>query len=143
MVNRLYVTAWVIAVNRTLRKSASDVLASLGDSTYRSVRLVSSLVEALLDSLFEHPEDIVAFARRERFSHMVGINLVFQQPVRPYLTTFPSAVGPSFQAVHQRVLESQNLPIHPALVARRNPLGLPKEMRLNRDPSKKESLTDN
>jgi len=38
-----------------LKKSASDVLASLRGSTYRSVRLAASLAAALLDSLFEHP----------------------------------------------------------------------------------------
>jgi len=38
-----------------LKKSASFVLASLRGSTYRSVRLASSLAAALLDSLFEHP----------------------------------------------------------------------------------------
>jgi hypothetical protein len=38
-----------------LKKSASGVLASLKGSTYRSVRLASSLAAALLDSLFEHP----------------------------------------------------------------------------------------
>jgi len=38
-----------------LKKSAAGVLASLRDSTYRSVRLASSLTAALLDSLFEHP----------------------------------------------------------------------------------------
>jgi hypothetical protein len=32
-----------------------SVLASLRDSTYRSVRLASSLAAALLDKLFEHP----------------------------------------------------------------------------------------
>jgi len=39
-----------------LKKSVSGVLASLRGSTYRSVRLVSSLAAALLNSLFEHPE---------------------------------------------------------------------------------------
>jgi hypothetical protein len=38
-----------------LKKSASGVLASLRSSTYRSVRLASSLGAALLDGLFEHP----------------------------------------------------------------------------------------
>jgi len=38
-----------------LKKSASFVLASLRGSTYRSVRLATSLVVALLDGLFEHP----------------------------------------------------------------------------------------
>jgi hypothetical protein len=39
-----------------LRKAASGVLASLRGSTYRSVRLASSLAAALLNSIFEHPE---------------------------------------------------------------------------------------
>ena len=38
-----------------LKKSASGVLTSLRGSTYRSVRLASSLAAALLDDLFEHP----------------------------------------------------------------------------------------
>jgi hypothetical protein len=38
-----------------LKKSASFVLASLRSSTYRGVRLASSLAAALLDGLFEHP----------------------------------------------------------------------------------------
>jgi len=38
-----------------LKKSASIVLASLRGSTYRSVRLASSLAAALPDGLFEHP----------------------------------------------------------------------------------------
>jgi hypothetical protein len=37
-----------------LKKSASGVLAALRGSTYRSVRLASSLAAALLDGLFEH-----------------------------------------------------------------------------------------
>jgi hypothetical protein len=38
-----------------LKKAASIVLASLRGSTYRSVRLASSLAAALLNGLFEHP----------------------------------------------------------------------------------------
>jgi hypothetical protein len=38
-----------------LKKSTSFVLASLSGSTYRSVRLASSLAAASLDSHFEHP----------------------------------------------------------------------------------------
>ncbi len=38
-----------------LKKSASFVLASLRGSTYRNVRLASSLDEAALDGHFEHP----------------------------------------------------------------------------------------
>ena len=41
--------------SRMLKKSASIVLASLRGSTYRSVRLASSLAAALLDGLFENP----------------------------------------------------------------------------------------
>jgi hypothetical protein len=41
--------------SRMLKKSASFVLTSLRDSTYRSVRLASSLAAALLNGLFEHP----------------------------------------------------------------------------------------
>ena len=47
------------STNRMLKKSASGVLASLRGSTYRSVRLASSLAVALLDGLFEHPEAIL------------------------------------------------------------------------------------
>ena len=38
-----------------LKKSGSGVLASRRGSTYRGVRLASSLVAALLDGHFEHP----------------------------------------------------------------------------------------
>jgi hypothetical protein len=41
--------------SRMLKKSSSGVFASLRGSTYRSVRLASSLAAALLDGLFEHP----------------------------------------------------------------------------------------
>jgi hypothetical protein len=44
-----------VSFSRMLKKSASIVLASLRGSTYRGVRLASSLAAALLDSLFEHP----------------------------------------------------------------------------------------
>ncbi len=50
-----------------LKKSASGVLASLRGSTYRSVRLASSLAAALLDSLFEHPEVILTLALYGQF----------------------------------------------------------------------------
>jgi hypothetical protein len=44
-----------------LKKAASGVLASLRGSTYRDARFASSLTAALLDSLFEHPDGMVAF----------------------------------------------------------------------------------
>jgi len=43
-----------------LKKSASGVLTSLRGSTYRSVRLASSLAAALLNGIFEHPQAILA-----------------------------------------------------------------------------------
>jgi hypothetical protein len=57
-----------------LNKSASGVLTSLRGSTYRSVRLASSLAAALLDGIFEHPTDysgtiairIITAARRTK-----------------------------------------------------------------------------
>ncbi len=42
-------------LSRMLKKSASGVLAALRGSTYRSVRLASSLAAALLNGHFEHP----------------------------------------------------------------------------------------
>ena len=45
-----------------LKKAASGVLASFSDSTYRSVRLATSLAVALLGILFEHPEVILLLA---------------------------------------------------------------------------------
>jgi len=50
-----------------LKKIASRVLASLRGSTYRNVRLASSLAAALLDSHFEHPEVLLALAPYETF----------------------------------------------------------------------------
>jgi len=57
-----------------LKKSASFVLTSLRGSTYRSVRLASSLAAALLDSLFEHPEVILVLAPNGNFRPYFGIN---------------------------------------------------------------------
>jgi hypothetical protein len=42
-----------------LKKPVSFVLASLRGSTYRSVRLATSLAAALLNGLFEHPAQCV------------------------------------------------------------------------------------
>jgi hypothetical protein len=50
-----------------LKKSASGFLASLRGSTYRSVRLASSLAAALLDGLFEHPAAILKSVPHGRF----------------------------------------------------------------------------
>ena len=43
------------STSRLLKNAASIVLASLRGSTYRSVRLASSLAAALLSGLFEQP----------------------------------------------------------------------------------------
>ncbi|MDN5941144.1 MAG: hypothetical protein L0H94_04590 [Nitrospira sp.] len=50
-----------------LKKSSSGVLASLRGSTYRSVRLASSLTAALLDGLFEHPELVLTSTQYGKF----------------------------------------------------------------------------
>jgi hypothetical protein len=65
-----------------LKKSASGVLASRRGSTYRSVRLASSLTAALLDGFFEHPETILTSKPFGRFQRHFVHNRVFPQPVR-------------------------------------------------------------
>jgi hypothetical protein len=63
-----------------LKKSASGVLASLRGSTYRSVRLASSLTEALPDGLFEHPETILTSTPYGRFQrHFVHKSSFFSR----------------------------------------------------------------
>jgi hypothetical protein len=53
-----------------LKKSASGVLALLRSSTYRSVRLASSLAAALLDGHFEHPATLTLSAPFDEISRM-------------------------------------------------------------------------
>jgi len=56
-----------------LKKSPSFVLVSFRGSTYRNVRLASSLAAALLDSLFEHPATFVTsvpFCKIPRVFHV-------------------------------------------------------------------------
>jgi hypothetical protein len=62
-----------------LKKSASSVLASLRGSTYRSVRLASSLAAALLDGLFEHPEVIPMLVQNEDFRPYWEYQLSFSE----------------------------------------------------------------
>jgi hypothetical protein len=57
-----------------LNKSASGVLASLRDSTYRSVRLASSLAAALLDWIFEHLEANLTLAHMEDSIGVLCVN---------------------------------------------------------------------
>jgi hypothetical protein len=47
-----------------LKKPASIVLASLRGSTYRSVRLASSLAAALLNGHFEHPAGVFSLFQK-------------------------------------------------------------------------------
>jgi len=54
--------------------SPSSVLASLRGSTYRSVRLASSLAAALLNGLFEHPVGVCASSLR-RAGHQSSAHL--------------------------------------------------------------------
>ena len=61
------------ASSRMLKKAASGVLASLRGSTYRSVRLASSFVAALLDSLFEHPAKELLLHRQTSEAATVGL----------------------------------------------------------------------
>jgi len=66
-----------------LKKTASGVLASLRGSTYRSVRLASSLAAALLNGLFEHPAKVF-FCCATCVDHLrsgvsIGWNLCVQQ----------------------------------------------------------------
>jgi hypothetical protein len=68
--------------NRMLKKSASGVLVSLRGSTYRSVRLASSLTAALLDGLFEHPESVLTSASYGRVQRHFVYNRVFPQPAK-------------------------------------------------------------
>ena len=58
-----------------LKKSASGVLASLRGSTYRSVRLASSLATALLDSLLSILKIFWYPRQMETPSHILGISL--------------------------------------------------------------------
>ena len=84
-------------LSRMLKKSASGVLASLRGSTYRSVRLASSLAAALLDSLFEHParRSLVVLDVRPLYSHPVPIVV----PKTPSNLTFPVAMAAAMLTV--------------------------------------------
>ena len=59
-----------------LKKSASFVLTSLRGSTYRSVRLASSLAAALLNSLFEHPAGLFSCCTAQLSSSQAYVRIV-------------------------------------------------------------------
>jgi hypothetical protein len=61
-----------------LKKSASGVLASLRGSTYRNVRLASSLAAALLNGLFENPEAMSISASHGKFYRRFVHKPIFQ-----------------------------------------------------------------
>jgi hypothetical protein len=69
--------------------SASGVLVSLRGSTYRSVRLASSLTAALLDGPFEHPETILTSTPYGRFQRHCVHKSSFSQPARCWLDAQP------------------------------------------------------
>jgi len=60
-----------------LKKSASGVFASLRGSTYRSVRLASSLAAALLNGLFEHPAGAFFSCHRDAGHRRSGVSTEF------------------------------------------------------------------
>jgi len=66
-----------------LKKSVSSVLASLRGSTYRSVRLASSLAAALLNGILEHPV-ILPVPAFEDSSHVFDIKRILLQPANPW-----------------------------------------------------------
>ncbi len=68
-----------------LKKSASLVLASLRGSTYRSVRLTSSLAAALLDELFEHPAVIETLPYLKYVTDVIWAHRVFPQPAKAHV----------------------------------------------------------
>ncbi|MBX3307499.1 MAG: hypothetical protein KF751_15760, partial [Nitrospira sp.] len=72
-----YLTCTVVS-SRMLKTSAGGVLASLRGSTYRNVRLISSLAAALLEAIFVHPEVVERRSRRQHSSDLFGNNQVFQ-----------------------------------------------------------------
>jgi hypothetical protein len=65
-----------------LKKSASIVLASFRGSTYRSVRLASSLAAALPDGPFEHPEAFGVVAPSIYFNGVLCVPQVVPQSVK-------------------------------------------------------------
>jgi hypothetical protein len=65
-----------------LKKSASGVLASFRDSTYRSVRLASSLAAALLDGHFEHPAGVILVSQRCGLVKFRCVHRVSALPIR-------------------------------------------------------------
>ena len=62
-----------------LKKFASCVLAAFRSSTYRSVRLASSLTAALLDGLFEHPAWRIPVIPDVQTSEIPACHRVFPQ----------------------------------------------------------------
>jgi len=60
-----------------LKKPASFVLAALGGSTYRNVRLTTPLAAAALDDLFDHPAGYARCASTPRQFRVAGSTPLF------------------------------------------------------------------
>jgi hypothetical protein len=69
-----------------LKKPASGVLDVLSASTYRSVRLATSLAAALLDSLFEHPSCVCSSCPKRAGHHnmLLWSNCFFSQAAQHF-----------------------------------------------------------
>ena len=89
-----------------LKKSASGVLASFRGSTYRSVRLASSLAAALLDGLSEQPADHSASASDLRRGVISGVIIVITNKLLAWNALSEIAViedcSPLVQFIEQR-----------------------------------------
>jgi hypothetical protein len=99
-----------------LKKSASDVLALLRGSTYRNVRLASSLAAALLDGLFEHPARLSLscprLAGHRRYAVPKWFLVILLAAGDPFLAVRPvqmieDIVG--FRQHHIPILEDRNI----------------------------------
>jgi len=70
---------------RMLKKSASSVLASLRGSTYRSVRLASSLAAALLGSFLSLLCDVFLVSLNLQSNEVLACTQSFPQPARLFV----------------------------------------------------------
>ena len=81
----------------------SFVLASLRGSTYRSVRLASSLAEVLPDSLFEHPASL-AFLR-----HAADLSEPMRNLSRSSRESFLALCSTLYEAEYHTPVDSEGL----------------------------------
>ena len=100
-----------------LKKSASGVLASRRDSTYRSVRLASSLAAALLDSLFEHPAGYIPVIPDVQTSNIPACPQSFSADCQAIRLDLIS-INTSLQAHYQPLIMRQRCSIYSLTVWR-------------------------